>query len=593
MCAAGACTGGAEPLILNIICILRERDGHGMTTFIMGHGQYKGPDTFVPIGMLVGVYADVDTYLAMSVGMAVLAQEGGYKSAYSYSSTEDKISGIHNYKIDPLTAPEYQKMIAVNSQKNNIIYIGYEGNYEGGTYLCTGDYSTCHDGRHGCTGILGQVKDTDVRLAFCILPTSRLGMATMTDRLPEEGEYASANQNLAEWQEKAKNFYEKIQKQEDPGKDIKEFNAWAVQNNKNQREAAFILSSYRPLEEFLALYEARMQRQSLGAGPFLSYLNGLPEETRDLVSKGLREEQRSGGSNQNQDGQSVSDKFIESFFMASTQERYKLWNSLSEDERATVKGNSLIKDWANMVVPAVAYYTQMALYEQPMGAVIAFAWKTGLSEHMESEARDCDGWRMCQAKLMGLAQEIATAQQKLDLWNKLAAYPEAQKCLTLFISGSSDAWQQEVRQQQTAVEEGSAWSQLYALRQSVRESLANTPVATGANTVNETQRVTNPVVSPEEYLKSLANDEFEYVRAITSGVIHVLRGGNDYRIIDRTSERETACPAGLWGTFTAVPEGLDDVVLTPQDAGNIDLAKFGEYLVTVNERAYMCLKLAS
>jgi hypothetical protein len=52
MCAAGACTGGAEPLILNIICILRERDGHGMTTFIMGHGQYKGPDTFVPIGDL-------------------------------------------------------------------------------------------------------------------------------------------------------------------------------------------------------------------------------------------------------------------------------------------------------------------------------------------------------------------------------------------------------------------------------------------------------------------------------------------------------------------------------------------------------------
>jgi len=343
MCAAGACTGGAEPLILNIICILRERDGHGMTTFIMGHGQYKGPDTFVPIGMLVGVYADVDTYLAMNVGMAVLAQEGGYKSAYSYSSTEDKISGIHNYKIDPLTAPEYQKMIAVNSQKNNIIYIGYEGNYEGGTYLCTGDYSTCHDGRHGCTGILGQVKDTDVRLAFCILPTSRLGMATMTDRLPEEGEYASANQNLAEWQEKAKIFYEKIRKQEDPGKDIKEFNAWAVQNNKNQREAAFILSSYRPLEEFLALYEARMQRQSLGAGPFLSYLNGLPEETRDLVSKGLREEQRSGGSNQNQDGQSVSDKFIESFFMASTQERYNLWNSLSEDERATVRGTASSK----------------------------------------------------------------------------------------------------------------------------------------------------------------------------------------------------------------------------------------------------------
>jgi hypothetical protein len=43
-----------------------------MVAFIMGHGQYgsAAPDTFVSAGSSVGVYAEVDKTLAITIGSA-------------------------------------------------------------------------------------------------------------------------------------------------------------------------------------------------------------------------------------------------------------------------------------------------------------------------------------------------------------------------------------------------------------------------------------------------------------------------------------------------------------------------------------------
>jgi len=142
-----------------------------MTTFIMGHGEYRPKDTLVPSGARIGVYALPDQILAITLGMAILAKPGGYPARTTVSGGEP----IHNYRVDPLTLPELAMMKVVASEANKVFYIGHCAEYPGPTILCDGDEHSCKGGVHRCTGILGKVEDLDIRLAFCLVPAASAG----------------------------------------------------------------------------------------------------------------------------------------------------------------------------------------------------------------------------------------------------------------------------------------------------------------------------------------------------------------------------------------------------------------------------------
>jgi hypothetical protein len=167
-----------------------------LTTFVMGHGHYAPPDTFVPVGMSVGVYADVDTRLAITLGMAVLDQPGGYSSRATMDSTAGDVATIRNYQVEALSHPEYQKMATVASPSNTIVYVGYSAGFDSPTYLCTGDEESCANGAHKCQGLLAAIDDLDIRLVFCLEATAARGLSGMTVDFPDGPEYDTRRQYL-------------------------------------------------------------------------------------------------------------------------------------------------------------------------------------------------------------------------------------------------------------------------------------------------------------------------------------------------------------------------------------------------------------
>ena len=418
-----------------------------MVTFIMGHGQYRSPDTFVPAATSIGVYAEVDQYLAITIGMAVLAQEGGYTPRATYASTGDTFAPIHNYRVDPLSPPEYQKMRTANSPDNTIIYIGYNADFPLATHLCTGNAQTCHSGVHGCEGLLAKVKDTDIRLAFCLVPSTMLGLAMMTTTFPTDKEYDKPRKDLAEARVKAEAYYARVQKggQAAVAAVFKEIDAIA-QTPERYEEAAFILASSKGLEQSLILFDARKQRAALGASTFLNYLHALPEEWQQLVYEALKADPKpkavapSPGAAPAVAAPTALEAFFGSFFLAEPEQRYTAWKALSDQVQTDAKANMFVLDWARTFVPVIDFYaSQAASADQPMAAFLALAHTSGLSEIKELEAQETASYLACRTQWEAF-WDLAPATQRLAFWNQLEGNPAARDYMKILTSQGPEDW---------------------------------------------------------------------------------------------------------------------------------------------------------
>jgi hypothetical protein len=413
-----------------------------------------------------------------------------------------------------------------------------------------------------------------VRLAFCILPSRALGLAEMTTNFPPGTEYDTARKDLESARAQAVQWHERMLK--DPEKAVIEFNEFAKQA---QRGTAFILASYRPLEEFLILFDARKQRETLGASAFLNYLQALPEESQQFIRGNLQKEQKPGMGPTTDSGTSV-DRFIDSFFLAGTQKRYDSWKLLSEQEQLEAKGNRLIKDWADGIVPAVKYYDSMESYTaQPMGAVIALSWRTGLPDPEEMEAQEADSYQACKQRCMDLMGK-ATAAEKLELWTQLQDYPEAQTYLKLLVGGDPAKWQKEIQARSDYLPAVPSTASPYtAVRQD--SDMGGQSAA----------KASAPVIPPDFWECLNLSNKQVLDKAGNGSVVQVLQVGDNCKFVARTPELAAAFPGGAWGKFTVTLSGLDDVDLTAADTGGVDLAKFRDSLRALSQEYFITVQL--
>lgn len=538
-----------------------------MTIFIMGHGQYKPPDTFVPTGTTVGVYANVDTTLAITLGMAVLSTPDGYASVTTFASTNETIARINNYRVDALSHPEYQKMYTVQS-KNEIIYIGYTTGFDSPSYLCGGTEQTCHDGVHHCDGILARVKAPDIRLAFCIVPTSNIGISPMTTEFPATGEYAKPRGDLEKWRAEALRWLDKMKR--DPA-EIDKFHRFATTNPKSSQEAAFILASSKELDDFLLVSDARKQRDALSPPGFLNYLQGLPLEAQKTVGDALKKEGGGRGAWKNDDPGGKSSEvvsFISSFFSWDFQARYVAWTLLTDQHREQAQENLHVAYWGKYVVPVIRYYSELAVHDdQPLSSFTAVLYETGLPGEMEIEAHETDGYKKCQGTCTTFAEK-ATPQQKLGLWDRLG--PKGQRFLRDLTGQSPEVWKIAPAVQVPAPgEKKPDPAEEERLRQEAEDERR---------------------AKWEEWSRDFW-DEYE-VKAVNSevakaladnAVVTVLQVGERFKFVARTLELVAAFPDGRWGTFKACDSGMDDVSLRPDGAVGVDVAAFRVYLGQLND----------
>ncbi len=539
----------------------------------MGHGNYSEPDTFVPAGGKVGIYAGVDTVLAITIGMAVLAQPGGYESVTTYDSTGGRIAAIHNYRVGPLTHPEFQRMRTVDSVKNKIIYVGYDERFMTETQLCT-DVAGCGAGQHGagqhrCDGLLGRITDADndIRLAFCLGSERRSGLAPMTTVFPSTLAYTGANAHLEEYLKKAKDWYERITA--DPDEEIPAFHRLAT-SVPGAREAAFIVASSKSLDELLMLHDAREQRRKLTAGSFLNYLYGVPEKSRGTIVAELR-----------QDPVTALDRFVDSFFAATTQQRCDAWAALSPEEQRQAADNRLIGFWAAGVVPVVRRYRQLAdSADQPVGWFEGAALRTDLSEYGEVEAQTVDAYRDAINACMDFGVSASPAA-RLALWARLEGNQDAQRMLSTVTNETLADWKVPGRPGDPA-DPLAAWVAKYRerLRQAAQSAGSDVPVA-GTDAADSVSESSESSDEAEDLFKTYW-DELDTANQraargwVQQQIVQVIEDGGRFKFAERTPEVEAAFPQARWTTFEVT--GLTMSGATLAEKGNVDRAAFASYL---------------
>ncbi|MEZ0091518.1 hypothetical protein [Streptacidiphilus sp. EB129] len=552
-----------------------------MTTFIMGHGNYTDsePDTFVPTGSRVGIYAEVNTLLVITIGMAVLAEQGGFEPPTVFTSTADTISPVHNYRIGPLTHPEYQRMHTVESSKNTIIYIGFTDGFEAETQLCT-NLKGCKNGRHQCDGILGRVQDTDIRLSFCVGKSSESGRNRMTTTFPETETYTEPNARLTRYIDSSKTWFEKITK--NPAVAIPEFHQLA-RTAAGAREAAFILASSKRLEALLVLNDAREYRASLSPWDFLAYLYGLPEKSRARVTRLLR---REPGPTAAPATVTALDRFVASYFAATTEERRAGWAALTPQDRERGTENPLLKFWATQIVPVIDVYQKgWDSHDQPVGWFQGASFRSALTEFGEAEAQlsqsYVDSFNACM--LFGSTADDAAC---LALWQRLDGNSDAQRLLSI-VTHTKDpgAWKKEKATPGTTADPLAAWlaerraAELEAERRAEQAAAKASPKA--AVVASSSSSESEDLFASDPFADFWDNLTVENWRACGNwrmgGSVQVVARGGCFKFAEQTTALAAAFPDAVWSTFEVTELGFHGAAIQ-QKGGTIDLGAFRAYL---------------
>ncbi|MFC9328486.1 hypothetical protein [Kitasatospora sp. NPDC057015] len=549
-----------------------------MTTFIMGHGNYSGPDTFVPAGGSVGIYAQTDTLLAITIGMAVLTRVGGVEPPTVFRST-DEPPVVHNYRIGPLTHPEYARMHTVESAKNQIIYIGFTPGFEAETQLCT-DLKGCRNGRHTCQGILGRVKDPDIRLTFCVGKASASGLSGMTTTLPDTAAYQEANAHLALYVARAKDWFERITR--NPEVAIPEFHKLAT-TAQGAREASFVLASSRKLESALVLDDARRHRRSLSAWDFLTYLYGLPEKSRAKVTRRLRTEAFTpiGPA-----PVTALDRFVASFFTAGTLERRAGWAALTPQDRQRGAENHLLGFWATHIVPVIDVYQQgWESPDQPAGWFASASFRSPLTEFGEAEAQLAPGYVASFDACMAFGR-TADPAACLALWRHFEGNPEARRLLsTVTRVEDPKVWEREA-QPTTGTNPLAAWLDSYRRELAAASAAATRAATKSVPVLSSSSSSSEDIFTVDEFADFWDDLDQANRRACRAWSrdrpVHVIELNGHFRFATWSRDLAAAFPTAAWNTFKVVELGFTNAAIQQTvdgiHTGVFNLVAFGGYL---------------
>ncbi|MCZ4121019.1 hypothetical protein [Streptomyces sp. H39-S7] len=548
-----------------------------MTTFIMGHGNHSEPGTLVPAGRRVGIYAEVNTLLAITIGMAVLSAKGGFEPPTTFGSATGT-APVPNYRVGPLTHPEYQRMRTVDSSKNRIIYIGYTEGFEKETQLCT-DVEGCTGARHRCDGILGRVDDADIRLSFCVGKASEAGLSRMTTTFPATDTYAEPNAHLAKYIDQARVWFERVTKEPDVA--ISEFHQLAT-TAAGAREASFILASSKRLESLLVLHDARHHRNTLSAWNFLNYLYGLPEKSRAKVTRRLRPEPAPPAGHA---PVTALERFVSSYFAAAPGERRAGWAALSPQEQQQARENQLLDFWATHIVPVIdVYQHEWDSPDQPVGWFTGASFRTPLTEWAEAEAKlsasYLDSFNACVA--FGRTAGPAAC---LALWQRLDGKPDARRLLTTVTSTKDPATWKEQIQPGAAADPLAAWladyraTELAAVR---RAQQAAADVALKAAAVSSSSSSSSEDIFATDPFADFWDDpDGDNCRAGRNWgrdqVVQVVECAGRFKFADHTPELAAAFPTATWSTFKVVELGLMGCAIQFV-TGHVNLVPFRAYL---------------
>jgi hypothetical protein len=167
-----------------------------MATIVKGHGaRVDDTTTFVPNGTTVKFYSDFDVNLATSSALVAITS-GSFASP---NDEADEGSDIANYRLYKQDDRFYAQWIAMGGEaKTPIWWVGQD--LPDQIRLCNLD-GTCDPGSglHNCTGVFGQVKDSEIILLACRGVLGAHGGSTAEFGSDEEDPLHDVNADMNEW----------------------------------------------------------------------------------------------------------------------------------------------------------------------------------------------------------------------------------------------------------------------------------------------------------------------------------------------------------------------------------------------------------
>ncbi|MFE3760600.1 hypothetical protein ACFXPI_02380 [Streptomyces sp. NPDC059104] len=407
-----------------------------MSVHVVGHGTFAGPDTFVPPGMAVTVYAREDEKLSIGVAMEIVSRDGASaegRRVYETPEPSGTPARIHNFTLKALEPHELQMIASAASSKAEVHYVGGSPRLPATIRLCEGDADTCRDGVHRCAGLLGSAlvpTPADLRLVCCLVPEGLEGASAMTATLRDDAQDA-AEQRIAGADATARQLLAEL-------RDPRSRDAALARLRRLERSspaAAARLMAYKALGSELALEDARAMRPVCSPGTFMNYLAGLSAEQRTHIQEHL--EPADGDASPPQD-------FLARFPTDALDERYRKWKALSDTEREALGAECpLVARWARQEAALLRYFEQCARGYQPRDAVSAICYEhADLDEQQQIEVEESLPYRACKD---AVRQYFATVEpeEKIAAWGGMTT--RQHELIRFLVEGTPEDWQRAAR----------------------------------------------------------------------------------------------------------------------------------------------------
>ncbi|MGH9268016.1 MAG: putative adhesin, partial [Acidimicrobiales bacterium] len=154
-----------------------------MTTIVRAHGGWDNAGwTFVPDGATIKFFSDNNENLITANALSVLAKGNFSNANQTYgpgNTSNDEPAWVPNYELEARSSGEMQRDLSAFAEGADLVFVGDD--LKSPIKLCEDTTGQCKDGVHECSGVLGQVKDTDIVYLAC------RGIVTDADSTSTEG----------------------------------------------------------------------------------------------------------------------------------------------------------------------------------------------------------------------------------------------------------------------------------------------------------------------------------------------------------------------------------------------------------------------
>ncbi|MFG2639224.1 hypothetical protein ACGFX8_37265 [Streptomyces sp. NPDC048362] len=395
-----------------------------MTLYIIGHGAIVnlGELTHVSKEGRLSLYSEPKKPMSFALGLHLMMQGNDKADPWQVFSFGDADT-LPNYTISALREREVYWVQQNYQLPFRMLMSGVSEELSTTKRLCECPEVCASQDTHSCDGVLGVVRDGDIRLIACLgfgALGSNMGMTTRLSEKSEINQQINANLTIEQTRAEAAN------KELRSGRSDSALAEMNLLESEDPSLYTRLLAASKPLAESVVIARAKRRFTEVSPLDFLSYYEMIDEDLRSCLVGTLQPSQQA----------SQLDAFAASFPFCDQGEIFHRWGLLSERDRSILTTRSTaIAKWR------AGPYQALAEMKVALDSTAATDWVKAFLKFSTMESGEYD--YSANPFYDGLQQKIqeffdSPSSPRLKVWNQLAA--EDQSFIQPLIGGPS-FWQ--------------------------------------------------------------------------------------------------------------------------------------------------------